>query len=307
MSGVNYICVKDKIEETAGGAGQKYILLPFYRDGKPLTSGKKWGMTLLKAGSMRFRWNEKNPGMEKLLKDIIEEQHPHVCSGECAGDSQRCRCRPVLTAVELIHSKTVYGVNCPEDVFGKKGDGLITDRSMVVPSVTVADCVPLFLYDPVTGVFGTVHSGWKGTGIIGEAVKLAQEKYGSRAEDMCVAIGPHIGKECYCIDEERKDWFLKNFGNCVCEIKNEGKIQRTSDGKVLKYSLDLTEANLFVLKNSGVKEENIVAASDCTCCSVFSDGSFVFGSFRRQAAFLPDCVSAEERSRSMTVQVAFVI
>ena len=50
MSGVNYICVKDKIEETAGGAGQKYILLPFYRDGKPLTSGKKWGMTLLKAG-----------------------------------------------------------------------------------------------------------------------------------------------------------------------------------------------------------------------------------------------------------------
>ena len=174
-------------------------------------------------------------------------------------------------------------------------------------AVQTADCVPLFLYDPVTGVFGTVHSGWKGTGIIGEAVKLAQEKYGSRAEDMCVAIGPHIGKECYCIDEERKDWFLKNFGNCVCEIKNEGKIQRTSDGKVLKYSLDLTEANLFVLKNSGVKEENIVAASDCTCCSVFSDGSFVFGSFRRQAAFLPDCVSAEERSRSMTVQAAFVI
>ena len=307
MSGVNFVCVRDKIQETAGGAGQKYIVLPFYHNGKPLESGKKWGMTLLKAGSMRFRWNEKNPLREKLLKDIIEENRPHVCSGECAGESQSCHCRPVLTTIELIHSKTVYAAECSEDVYGKKGDGIVTSSEMLVPSVTVADCVPVFLYDPVRGVFGIVHSGWKGTGIIGEAIRLAEEKYGSRPEDLSVAIGPHIGKDCYCVDEGRKEWFLENFGDCVYKIPDKRKIQRTSDGKVLEYSLDLTRANLFVLKKAGVKEENIVAASDCTCCSVFFDGSFVFGSFRRQSAFLPESLSAEERSRSMTVQAAFVI
>ena len=38
----------------------EYVLFPFYKDGKPLDIlSPKWGMTLKKAGSMRFRWNEK--------------------------------------------------------------------------------------------------------------------------------------------------------------------------------------------------------------------------------------------------------
>ena len=34
--------------------------------------------------------------------------------------------------------------------------------------------MPLYLYDPVTGVFGIVHSGWKGTGIVVDAIELAK-------------------------------------------------------------------------------------------------------------------------------------
>ena len=246
---------------------------------------------------------------EKTLKSIAEELHPHVCSGECAGDEQRCNCQRQIVSIELIHSKTVFEINSQGGSFYKKGDGLITDNKMLVPVVTVADCVPLFLYDSKNGVFAAVHSGWKGTGIIGEAVRLAVEKYGSKPEDICVAIGPHIGSECYSIDENRKNYFLENFGECVTKLKNENSdsIQKTADGKLLNYSLDLTKANLFVLKKAGIMEENITVATDCTCCSKFSDGKNVFGSFRRQAAFLPESVSLDEKSRAMTVQAAFVI
>ena len=95
----------------------------------------------------------------------------------------------------------------------------------------------------------------------------------------------------------------------MAKLKNENSdsIQKTADGKLLNYSLDLTKANLFVLKKAGILEENITVATDCTCCSKFSDGKNVFGSFRRQAAFLPESVSLDEKSRAMTVQAAFVI
>ena len=164
MGKVNYICVTKKIEEKSEDS--KFIVLPFYKNGEPLKDGKKWGMTLLSAGSMRFRWNEKNILREKTLKSIAEELHPHVCSGECAGDEQRCNCQRQIVSIELIHSKTVFEINSQGGSFNKKGDGLITDNKMLVPVVTVADCVPLFLYDSKNGVFAAVHSGWKGTGII---------------------------------------------------------------------------------------------------------------------------------------------
>ena len=52
---------------------------------------------------------------------------------------------------------------------------MITKNPSLMPVVTVADCMPLYLYDSVSGVFGVVHSGWKGTGIIGEALNLAKK------------------------------------------------------------------------------------------------------------------------------------
>ena len=38
-------------------------------------------------------------------------------------------------------------------------DGLITDKSNKVLSLTYADCTPLYLFDPVKKVIGNIHSG----------------------------------------------------------------------------------------------------------------------------------------------------
>lgn len=296
MKSIEYIDVAVEIEKhSAGGEKSKYILLPFYKEGKPVLSGKRWGMTLLAAPSMRFRWNEVNNDRKRLLASIAEDVYN--------GDN-----RHSIVSLELIHSKTVYRIEKAEDMYGLMGDGMITDNPLLVPVVTVSDCVPIYFYDSAKGVFGVAHSGWKGTGIIGEALRIAMEDYGCRACDISVAIGPHIGSECYCVDKERRDYFADNFGDCVRKIDRPAEsLIRTSDGRLLEYSLSLTRANLFVIRKAGVPDDNIAVARDCTCCSRFSDGSFVFGSFRRQAAFLPAEVDAGTRSRSMTVQAAFIV
>ena len=269
---MNRISVKDCISD------RPFVLLPFFRDGKPLDSGPRWGMTLRKAGSMRFRWNETNENRASVLASVCGEKSP--------------------VPLELIHSREVFALENATDTQGKTGDGMITVNRTLVPVVTVADCMPIFLFDEKSGVFGACHSGWKGTGIIADAIALAREKYGAHPEDICVAMGPHIHDCCYAVDGERAKYFADNF-TPDCVRRSEDK-----NGKA-QYQLSLEKANLAVLLRAGIQERNIVAAEDCTCCAQDVHGDFPFGSFRRQAAFLPEPLTVEERSKCMTVQAAF--
>ena len=77
-----------------------YVLFPFYKDGKPLDIlSPKWGMTLKKAGSMRFRWNEENNIRKNMFSSILSN---YSLQSE-------------FVPVELIHSKIVYDVSSVED------------------------------------------------------------------------------------------------------------------------------------------------------------------------------------------------
>ncbi len=297
-----------KSEQTENHIQKKFILLPFYFGGKPLPDEKspRWGMTFLSAGTMRFRWNEKNDNRDKIFEEILESKN--------SKDKK-------IVPIELIHSKIVVEAKKFGDTKNVQADGIVTKNRNLIPAVTVADCVPIFLYDTKTGAFGAFHSGWKGTGIAENGVKKMAELYGSKPEDICAAIGPHIQNCCYNIDEERAKYFIENFGkDCVSEIfVSETKVSKSglsrknsgNQEKKFPYALSLTQANLFVLKKAGIYEENIVVAKDCTCCTKFSNGKNVFGSFRREAASLPSKIlknlKKDELSRKMTVQAAFVI
>ena len=255
-------------------------LFPFYKNNSPFERGANglrplWGMTMKAAGSMRFRWNETNPNRDQFLAGLCER---------CGGAPGKGGAGRQVVPLELIHSKIVYEAREAGDTFQKQGDAIITKNAALVPVVTVADCVPLYFYDAGTGAFGAAHSGWKGTGIAAEVVLAMKKHYGSDPRDILCAIGPHIHDCCYLVDGERAKYFADNFGS-ACVQNNR---------------LSLLRANLSVLEKAGVLEENIAAAKNCTACDAR------FGSFRREAAALPDR-PGQDKSRLFTTQAAFVI
>lgn len=241
----------------------------FYADGTKVLSSPKWAMSVKAAGSMRFRYNEENENRPRFFSRFFGSQRE-------------------IAPVELIHSKTVYAIEHASDIAGRTGDGIITNNPRLVPAVTVADCMPIFLYEPKTRVFGCVHSGWRGTGIAAEAIRLAGESYGAQAHDFLVVLGPHIQRCCYSVDKERADYFRRTFSeDCVSAL----------DENAGTYRLSLAKANLALLKKAGVKDENIALCTDCTCCQKDAAGNFPFGSFRRE--------TSATVGKPFTVQAAF--
>jgi len=143
-----------------------------------------------------------------------------------------------------------------------EADGIISLSDDTVIAVTVADCLPIFISDRQSGAIGMLHSGWKGTGILTEAVHSMQRTFGSRAADLSVTIGPGIGSCCYEVDSERAREFAGNFGSDTVVWR---------DGKP---SLDLRKANLQLARVAGVGSVTII--TDCTCCTPW------LGSYRRE-------------------------
>lgn len=141
-------------------------------------------------------------------------------------------------------------------------DGFVTDESGICLTTFYADCVPLFFLDPVKKVIGLSHSGWRGTvGRIGEkTLELMKSTYGSNAEDVLAAVGPSICQDCYEVSEDVIDAFRQQFLEKYWEVL----FYKKENGK---YQLDLWKANEIVLKEAGIKEENLAVTNLCTCCN----------------------------------------
>lgn len=153
-------------------------------------------------------------------------------------------------------------------------DGLITNEKNLLLCTVEADCVPVYFYDPVKEVIAMVHSGWKGTvkKISEITIKKMQKEFGCVSENMRVAIGPHICKDCYEVGEDVFEEFRQSF--------NSQKLQKIFIPKNSgKYLLNLEEAVRMTLEENGVPATNIFSAGVCTLHSQL-DG-FNFCSYRR--------------------------
>ena len=140
-------------------------------------------------------------------------------------------------------------------------DGLVTNVPELVLSVFTADCVPVFLYDPVRRVIGLVHSGWRGTvSRIGDAaIRLMRETCGTDPADLVCAVGPSICRDCYEVSDDVAEAFAAEFAGHTGEI-----LEEKGGGK---YQLDLWEANRIVLEEAGVPAGRISVTDICTCCN----------------------------------------
>lgn len=140
-------------------------------------------------------------------------------------------------------------------------DGLVTNEPGVVLSAFFADCVPLLFVDPAHHAVGVSHSGWRGTvARMGrETVRVMQEAYGSKPEEMYCAVAPSICQSCYEVSEDVAGQFLEQFqgaGTEICEPAGMGK-----------YQLDLWKANEIVLSEAGIRREHLAVTNICTCCN----------------------------------------
>ncbi len=253
---------------------KEILYFPFNKKNKVLNTDENTIciMKTKKCGSMRFRWNEKNENRNKTLQSIKAENK--IESSE-------------FSSVELVHSKRILCINEKNECNLEQADGIITQNKCLIPVVTVADCMPLYIFDDETKVFGVLHSGWKGTGIVEEAVNLFCSNYKSQKKNICVVIGPHIHECCYIVDSERASYFVNNFGtDCVKELEEDGKcfcggrglkVEWNNEGKKL-FRLSLKNANLNLLEKCGIYDENIAVYDDCTCCNDF------LGSNRRESS-----------------------
>ena len=158
-------------------------------------------------------------------------------------------------------------------------DGLVTDVPGIVLSVFTADCVPVFLADPVHRVIGLMHSGWRGTaGRISEkALRLMKERYGTDPADVICAIAPSICQECYEISRDVAEIFGEAFSGHEEEILTSPLQKNGTEDPVTKYlaggreddkfHLDLWQANRIVLEEAGALPSHIAVTDICTCCN----------------------------------------
>ncbi len=173
---------------------------------------------------------------------------------------------PLVRILNMVHGTQVVRVAVPQPPV-RTGDACITDCPGVALMITTADCVPIFFHDPVRRAVGLAHAGWRGTveGVARTTVAAMVSEFGTRPEDLRVAIAPAIGPCCFEVDADVSEPFCQRF-------PGKDLVQ----ARVNKFTIDLWRANEIVLRDAGVREENILVSRLCTSCR-----EDLFFSFRR--------------------------
>ena len=137
---------------------------------------------------------------------------------------------------------------------------MITRAPGLPLTITAADCVPVFLFDPTTQTAGLVHAGRKGTlgNICRAAVQALRERYAVMPRNLHAVLGPSAGPCCYEVSVEVAAAFAE------AGLPTRGR------------RLDLWAANRRQLTAAGIPPGNITLIPRCTIC----DGAFF--SYRAQ-------------------------
>jgi len=160
---------------------------------------------------------------------------------------------PPVAGLSQVHGNLVHVV---ETAGEWEGDGLLSSTPGLLLRVSVADCYPILLHDPVRRVVGALHAGWRGVvlGILPRALELMQSRYGSRPGDIRVAVGPGISGPNFQVGPE----VLERF-------EQEGLAFAWPDPeRPGRYRLDLERAIRTQALRSGVCPLHYWALGRCT-------------------------------------------
>ena len=143
------------------------------------------------------------------------------------------------------------------------GDALVTNQIGPVLMTLHADCQPVLVVDPGAGrrapAVGLAHAGWRGTvaDIVGATLGVMAAAFGTRADEVHVALGPAIGRCCYDVGDDVANAWREIAGADADEALE-------SDGDHHRFSL--TTANRLLLERAGVRAANVETSAICTKC-----------------------------------------
>lgn len=176
-----------------------------------------------------------------------------------------------VIAASLIHGtgiKTVdqeeRGRSIPET------DGLIVRQKGIFLLVTVADCLPILIYDPILEICGLLHAGWRG--IIGQIIPELTEKFkncGSEPQNLIICIGPGICQRHFIVKNNCLEQFKEYYPSATFVRNHQAYV-------------DLRKAVIIDFKKAGVPEINIEIAKECPSCL-----NGIYGSFRKEGSGAP--------------------
>ena len=161
-----------------------------------------------------------------------------------------------------IIKKVNYKINKNEPDFFEEiyegTDGLVTNKKNLAICTTNADCIVLMMYDTKKNVIANVHSGWRGTiqKVSAKTIEKMEQIYGCNPKDIICCISPSIRKCHFEVDEDVKNMFENSFKDISKFASKENK-----------WHIDTVKINIEILKEKGVKEENIIDSKICTVCN----------------------------------------
>jgi YfiH family protein len=180
----------------------------------------------------------------------LTENYRRLLAAAEIGGASLCR-------VHQVHSAAVVVVDDPKVHCGSaEADALVTSHRLACLTMRTADCVPVLLATRDAGTVAAVHAGWRGVvaGVLSAAIRALCAKASVLAEEVYVAIGPHIGGNAFEVGPEVVAEFRAVFGSSV-------PITRTVGAKAF---IDLGAALTLQATAAGIPLAQVDGCDLCT-------------------------------------------
>lgn len=170
-----------------------------------------------------------------------------------------------LTMTKQIHEDQISVVT--EETVGTglqkpvlwESDALVTNLPDTPLVGFYADCVVTLLYDPVSLSCGVCHAGWRGTakGILPKTLAVMEKSFGAQPKNIIAVLGPSIGPCCFETDADVPEAMEAALG---------GQVRPYVQERGVKFHVDLQGINAHLLRQAGMKPDQIIISDLCTCC-----------------------------------------
>jgi polyphenol oxidase len=121
------------------------------------------------------------------------------------------RLRDASGSATVVHARQLHGSTVrvhgglqPGLFLAPACDGHATREPGVLLTVSLADCVPVFVVGPGARVVALLHAGWRGivAGILEEGLQGLEDHFGVRPAELLLHLGPAIGAASYEVGPE---------------------------------------------------------------------------------------------------------